>query len=117
MPFTTNLRNTLWALFTALCLFIAASAVLNLRNLHRDEEMIEAYLAPTLAAQQQAERLRQTVVDLMRLRRRVGEPAALIALRRYVSRQTARPGELLELARALDVLGPTRAALDVLESA
>ncbi|MFO1345490.1 MAG: EAL domain-containing protein [Rhodocyclaceae bacterium] len=67
MAFTTNLRNTLWALFTALCLFIAASAVLNLRNLHRDEEMIEAYLAPTLAAQQQAERLRQTVVDLMRL--------------------------------------------------
>ena len=48
MAFTTNLRNTLWALFTALCLFIAASAVLNLRNLHRDEEMIEAYLAPTL---------------------------------------------------------------------
>ncbi len=67
MAFTTNLRNTLWALFTALCLFIAASAALNLRNLHRDEEMIEAYLAPTLAAQQQAERLRQTVVDLMRL--------------------------------------------------
>jgi predicted transcriptional regulator of viral defense system len=59
----------------------------------------------------------RTVVDLMRLRRRIGEPTALIALRRYVSGQAARPGELLELARALDVLGPTRAALDVLESA
>ena len=59
----------------------------------------------------------RTVVDLMRLRRRIGEPTALIALRRYLSRRAARPGELLELARALDVLGPTRAALDVLESA
>jgi predicted transcriptional regulator of viral defense system len=59
----------------------------------------------------------RTVVDLMRLRRRIGEPTALIALRRYLSRSTSRPGELLELARALDVLGPTRAALDVLESA
>jgi predicted transcriptional regulator of viral defense system len=59
----------------------------------------------------------RTVIDLMRLRRRIGEPTALIALRRYLSRRTARPGELLELARALDVLGPTRAALDVLESA
>jgi predicted transcriptional regulator of viral defense system len=59
----------------------------------------------------------RTVVDLMRLRRRIGEPTALIALRRYLSLSTSRPGELLELARALDVLGPTRAALDVLESA
>jgi len=59
----------------------------------------------------------RTVVDLMRLRRRIGEPIALIALRRYLSSPAARPGELLELARALDVLGPTRAALDVLESA
>jgi hypothetical protein len=61
----------------------------------------------------------RTVIDLMRLRlrRRIGEPTALIALRRYLTRPTARPGELLELARTLDVLGPTRAALAVLESA
>jgi predicted transcriptional regulator of viral defense system len=59
----------------------------------------------------------RTVIDLMRLRRRIGEPTALIALRRYLERRTTRPGQLLELARALDVLGPTRAALDVLESA
>lgn len=59
----------------------------------------------------------RTVIDLMRLRRRIGEPTALIALRRYLSRRTSRPGDLLDLARALDVLGPTRAALDVLESA
>jgi predicted transcriptional regulator of viral defense system len=59
----------------------------------------------------------RTVIDLMRLRKRIGEPTALTALRRYLSRRTARPGELLELARALDVLGPTRTALDVLESA
>jgi len=57
----------------------------------------------------------RTVVDLMRLRRRIGEPLALGALRRYLDRQGARPA-LLELARPLDVLGPMRAAVDVLEA-
>lgn len=55
----------------------------------------------------------RSVVDLMRLRRRLGESLALGALRRYLRRRDARPGELLALARALDVLGPLRAALDV----
>lgn len=58
----------------------------------------------------------RTVVDLMRLRRRIGEPLALGALRRYLRRPGARPALLLELARPLDVLGPIRAAVDVLES-
>lgn len=54
----------------------------------------------------------RTIVDLMRLRRRFGEPLTFAALRRYL-RRDARPGELLSMARALDVLGPMRAALDV----
>jgi hypothetical protein len=58
----------------------------------------------------------RTVVDLMRLRRRIGEPLALGVLRRHLASAGARPGRLLELARALDVLGPVRAAVDVLEA-
>lgn len=56
----------------------------------------------------------RTVVDLMRLRQRIGESVAQVALRRYVASPQARIGELIQLARALDVLGPTRAAVDVL---
>jgi predicted transcriptional regulator of viral defense system len=55
----------------------------------------------------------RTVVDLMRLRGRLGEPLALGALRRYLRRRGARPGELLTLARSLGVLGPVRIAIDV----
>ncbi len=56
----------------------------------------------------------RTVVDLMRLRGRIGESVAQIALRRYVTSPGAEVGELLELARSLDVLGPVRSAVDVL---
>jgi predicted transcriptional regulator of viral defense system len=56
----------------------------------------------------------RTVVDLMRLRQRVGESIAHIALRRYVSSPQRRIAELITLATALDVLGPVRAAVDVL---
>lgn len=59
----------------------------------------------------------RTVVDLMRLRHRIGEPLALGALRRYLGRRDADRSELIELARALSVLGPVRQALDVLEAA
>jgi hypothetical protein len=55
----------------------------------------------------------RTVVDLMRLRGRFGEPLAHAALQRYVRRLDARPAELLDLASALDVYGPVRRALDV----
>lgn len=55
----------------------------------------------------------RTVVDLMRLRHRLGEPLALSALRRYLRRRDARPGELLSLAQMLGVFGPVRLALDV----
>lgn len=56
----------------------------------------------------------RTVVDLMRFRRRIGESVAQVALRRYVTSPGAKVGELLELARSLDVLGPVRSAVDVL---
>jgi hypothetical protein len=55
----------------------------------------------------------RTVVDLMRLRHRVGEPTALAALHRYLRRRDSRPAELLELAATLRVHGPVLHALDV----
>jgi hypothetical protein len=55
----------------------------------------------------------RTVVDLIRLRGRLGEDLAYGALGRYLRRRDARPGELLGMAAALDVRGPVRRALDV----
>ena len=55
----------------------------------------------------------RTVVDLMRLRHRIGEPTALAALHRYLRRRDSRPAELLKLAAALRVHGPVLHALDV----
>ncbi len=45
----------------------------------------------------------RTVVDLLRLRSRVGRDVALSALRRYLHGRDAKPGELLSLARQLRV--------------
>jgi predicted transcriptional regulator of viral defense system len=45
----------------------------------------------------------RTVVDLMRLRSRIGSDLALGALRRYVQGADARPAELLAMARRLRV--------------
>jgi hypothetical protein len=53
------------------------------------------------------------VVDLMRLRGRLGEDLAYGALQRYLRRRDARPGELLSMATALDTRGPMQRALDV----
>ena len=55
----------------------------------------------------------RTVVDLMRLRHQIGEPIALTVLRRYLRGRSAEPATLLEYARALNVFGPVRAAVDV----
>lgn len=55
----------------------------------------------------------RTVADLMRLRHRIGEPTALIALNRYLRRRDARPPDLLKAAVALRVYGPVLHALDV----
>jgi predicted transcriptional regulator of viral defense system len=45
----------------------------------------------------------RTVVDLLRLRSRVGRDLALSALRRYLQGRDAKPGDLLALARQLRV--------------
>jgi hypothetical protein len=55
----------------------------------------------------------RTVVDLMRLRGRLGEPLAYAALLRYLRSRAAKPGLLLDFASKLDVYGPVRRALDV----
>lgn len=55
----------------------------------------------------------RTVVDLMRLRHRFGEPIAHSALRRYLATPGTRPAQLMKYAAALGVSGPVRAAVDV----
>jgi predicted transcriptional regulator of viral defense system len=55
----------------------------------------------------------RVVVDLMRLRHRLGETLAYSILQRYLDRRDARPTLLLDYASTLDVLGPTRRALDI----
>lgn len=45
----------------------------------------------------------RTVVDLMRLRSRIGADLARTALRRYLRRRDAMPGELMALARQLRI--------------
>lgn len=56
----------------------------------------------------------RTVIDLMRMRHRLGEPLAHIALRRYLRERGAQPAHSLKFAAALDVYGPIRTALEVL---
>lgn len=58
----------------------------------------------------------RSVVDLMRFRRRFGEPIAHAALHRYLTAGSPRPALLLEYARTLGVFGPMRAALDVMSA-
>lgn len=55
----------------------------------------------------------RTVVDLMRLRHRLGEPLAHAALQRYLRRRDAHAAMLLRLAAKLEVYGPVQRALDV----
>jgi predicted transcriptional regulator of viral defense system len=55
----------------------------------------------------------RTVVDLMRFRKRFGEPTAYLALYRYLDAQRAQPKLLLDYAEALGTFGPMRAALDI----
>jgi hypothetical protein len=55
----------------------------------------------------------RTVVDLMRMRSRVGRDQALASLRSYLDARGARPGELLALARELRA---GRAMADAMES-
>lgn len=55
----------------------------------------------------------RTVVDLMRFRKRFGEPIAHTALHRYLTTPGARPAMLLDYAETLGTFGPMRAALDI----
>jgi hypothetical protein len=56
----------------------------------------------------------RSVVDAMRLRGQVGSDVAYEALRRYLKRPGASPGDLLRLARRLRAGGPMSDALQVL---
>jgi hypothetical protein len=56
----------------------------------------------------------RTVVDLVRLRSRVGRDLALAALRRYLTSRDARPGDLLALARQLRAGTVVAAAMEPL---
>lgn len=56
----------------------------------------------------------RSVVDAMRMRGRVGADVAYEALRRYLRRPGASPGDLLRLARRLRAGGPMSDALEVL---
>lgn len=56
----------------------------------------------------------RSVVDAMRLRSQVGTDVAYEALKRYLRRPGASPGNLLQLARRLRVGGPVADALRVL---
>jgi hypothetical protein len=81
-----------------------------------DEATFELGLSRVEAAPGESIRIyapARTVIDLMRLRGRFGEPLAHGALQRYLRRRDARPAELLRLAAELDVHGPVRRALDV----
>jgi predicted transcriptional regulator of viral defense system len=57
---------------------------------------------------------KRSVVDAMRLRGQVGTDVAYEALRRYLKRPGASPGDLLRLARRLRAGGPMSDALEVL---
>lgn len=81
-----------------------------------EERIFELGLSSFDAAPEEPMRIynpARTVVDLMRFRRRLGEPLAHAALHRYLSSPGARPALLLEYAEALRTFGPVRAALDV----
>lgn len=58
----------------------------------------------------------RTVADVMRLRHLVGDTVAYRALREYLARRSARPAELLEIARRLGGSGPLARAVDVVLS-
>jgi predicted transcriptional regulator of viral defense system len=65
--------------------------------LGRAQQTLESAETITISSQE------RTVVDLLRLRSRVGRDLALSALRRYLQGRDAKPGELLALARQLRV--------------
>jgi predicted transcriptional regulator of viral defense system len=80
-----------------------------------DEDAFELGLSSLEAAEGEDIRVygpERTVVDLMRLRHRLGEQLAYEALRRYLRSRGAKPSAVLRLAAKLGVEGPVRLALD-----
>ncbi len=81
-----------------------------------DAETFELGLSSAEAAPGESVRIyspARTVADLMRLRHRIGEPAALAVLHRYLRRRDADPAALLRMASALGAYGPIRHAVDI----
>lgn len=81
-----------------------------------DEASFELGLSSVEAGQGEPVRIydaARTVVDLVRFRRRLGEPIAHAALFRYLAADGARPALLLEYAEALGAFGPVQRALDL----
>lgn len=66
-------------------------------TLGRIQQQVESGETITISSRE------RTVVDLLRLRSRVGRDLALTALRRYLQSRDAKPGELLALARQLRI--------------
>ena len=58
----------------------------------------------------------RAVVDVLRFRHRIGDSVALGALRAYLARRTANPGDLVAIARQLGDAGPLLQTLRVLLS-
>lgn len=58
----------------------------------------------------------RTVVDLVRMRHRFGEPLAYSALHRFLRTPGTQPRALLDYARELGVIGPMRTILDVADA-
>jgi predicted transcriptional regulator of viral defense system len=76
-------------------------------SLGRVEQHVESGEMITISSRE------RTLVDLMRMRSRVGRDQALGALRSYLDGRDARPGEILAMARQLRV---GRAMADALET-
>ncbi len=55
----------------------------------------------------------RSIVDVMRFRRRLGEPIVYAALHAYLERRGSRPAKLGYYAQALNVAGPVHRALEV----
>lgn len=58
----------------------------------------------------------RTVADVMRLRHLVGDTVAYRAVREYLARRSARPAELLDIAKRLGDSGPLARVVDVVLS-
>lgn len=81
-----------------------------------DAETFELGLSRVEAAPEEFVRIydpARTVVDLIRLRHRLGEPAAYTALNRFLDLPDGRRAQLMKYAEALGAAGPVGRALDI----